>query len=180
MDLSKLTKKINAAMNYTKVIEISGVKYTLRLHTHDHQKAIEAFMMSVESMDKSGEDYVLANKKLVDLNIVYALHSIDEEELPEDFDGVHRDKALIPVVGGWPESVVQILFSAVLDMKVEYSVTLIGKVKFNWYGGAGKNLAARKEELEEMREDADEAEVRRVEEKKKRDAEEEASQGTLG
>lgn len=180
MDLSSLTKKINESLNYTRDIGVAGVTYTLRLHSHDSQKAIEAYMVSISSLDRASEEWLLANKKISDMNITYALYAVDGEVFPEVFEGgLHKDKALLAWVGTIPHMITQILFSAVLDMKVEYATNIVSKVVYNWFGAPTKDLDADKKEIEELQKDDEEADRKRVEEEAKRAGDEEDAGGSI-
>jgi hypothetical protein len=163
LDLEKLAKKIYESTGFAKTAEVSGIKYTFRLHSQEQQTILDAVYQDVVKLPEESEERTLKSKELTNRAISYALTSVEGEEVPDTFsNGEHRDLALTASIATWPEIVTDVLFKVVLNMRAESTRKLRDSVKFEWYlpEDTGLEMPAAEAEalaLEEQKEASEQA-----------------------
>lgn len=151
MDLSQITKQIYAATATGKTATVAGTTYTFKLQSMEHQKVIDALFASSAHLEEGTEERQAASQEVTVRSIMYALESINGEIVPDVFPGnKHRDIALYEAIKTWPDTITDVLFRIVLNMRVECASKLAKSVEYEWFGIEGFDTTPTDSIVEEL------------------------------
>lgn len=159
MGLADVFQAIQKKLSFSKVVEISGIKFELGLLTFEQESKSESFPQG----DADPLAYYNETRRYT---LSYAIRSIDGEIVPAVVETKNGDKTekiqgslyVKNILSALPVKIVEQLFDAYIDIKDEFEDVLDKELKYNWFKTPEQRDAERKSKSAESKEPEESAE----------------------
>jgi len=150
MGLTDVFQAIQKKFSFSKVVEISGIKFELSILSFDQEQKSESFPQG----DADPLAYYNETRRYT---LSHAIRSIDGEIVPEVVETKNGGKTekiqgslyVKGVLSSLPVKIVEQLFDAYVDIKEEYESMLDKELKYNWFKTPEQRDAERKIKTDE-------------------------------
>ena len=153
MSLQDLLKSVEQSYSFRKVATVKGVEYGLQVLSIDQERIVNAAVMPLKDEDDPDAYFKDLKKQVLSRAIV----SLNGEDLPGvvELDGERKDRSLflIGFLSKVPESILEALFDAYIDLREESEQAVEKEMKYDWF----KTPEQRRKEYMEETEESDSA-----------------------
>jgi len=153
MGLTDVFQAIQKKLSFSKVVEISGIKFELGLLSFEQESKSESFPQG----DADPLAYYNETRRYT---MSHAIRSIDGEAIPAVVEVKNGDKVeklqgslyVKNLLSTLPVKIVEQLFDAYIDLKDEYEGVLDKELKYDWFKTPEQRDAERKSKTSEGKE----------------------------
>jgi len=150
MGLTDVFQAIQKKFSFSKVVEISGIKFELSILSFDQE-------LKSESFPQGDADPLAYYNETRRYTLSHAIRSIDGEVVPEvveikngsKIEKIQGSLYVKGVLSKLPVKIVEQLFDAYIDIKEEYEGMLDKELKYDWFKTPEQRDAERKSKTEE-------------------------------